>query len=340
MMRDYPIPAWRVTLDGKDLTETLRPRLLSLTLTESRGEEADELSVQIHDHDGRMAIPREGAVLRVAIGWQGEGLVDKGSYTVDEVEHSGTPDIISIRARSANLTRAMRTRAERSYHATTLGDVLGQIAGRHGLQVRLDPALAARAVPHLDQTNESDVHLLTRLARRHDAVATIKAGTLLFAPIGKGQTASGTPLPDASLTRRAGDKHRYSVPARDNYSGARATWSDRQGARQRDVLAGDGNNARRLPHTYHSEQEASEQAESAHRRAQRAKATFSLTLALGDASLYPEQRLRVRGFKPEIDAIDWLIAKTTHTLTGSAGFTTQVEMEMGLGVGSADDDAS
>ena len=330
MARDYPIPIWRVTLDGADLTERMRPRLLDLGLSEARGGEADQLDLRIHDHDGRMAIPSRGALLRVAIGWKGEGLVDKGSFLVDEAEHSGAPDIISVRARSANLTQPMRTRTERSWHDTTLGAVLKDVANKHGLKTRIDPALAAREVKHLDQTGESDVHLITRLGQRHDAVCTVKAGTLLFVPIGSGVTASGLVLPSASIKRRDGDKHRYSVVGRDSYTGVRAYWSDKKGATQKDVLVGSDENARRLPSTYHSEAEAKEQAEAAHKRIQRGEATLDYTLALGRPDLYPEQRITVSGFKPVIDGTNWLIAKTTHTITGSAGFTTQLEMETAI----------
>lgn len=337
MSRSHAIPDWRVTLDGSDLTEKMRPRLLELTLTEQRGDDADELSVQIHDHDGRMAIPPRGALLRVAIGWKDAGLVDKGSFTVDEVEHSGAPDIISIRARSANLTKPMRTRKEKSWHKTTLGAILKAIAGKHGLKAKVDGKLAAIQISHLDQTNESDVHFLTRLAKRFDAVSTVKAGTLLFAPIGKGETADGTALPDATIARRDGDQHRYSLAGRDNYTGVRAYWTDKKGAAQKDVLVGDDENARRLPGKYHSEAEAKQQAEAAHKRIQRGAATLSYTLALGRPDLYPEQRVRVQGFKAEIDGTQWLISKTTHTITGSGGYTTQVEMETGLAAEQADE---
>ena len=47
-------PAWRVLVDGRDLTERFRPRLLELTLTEARGKEADQLDLKIHDHDGAL----------------------------------------------------------------------------------------------------------------------------------------------------------------------------------------------------------------------------------------------------------------------------------------------
>ena len=57
------------------------------------------------------------------------------------------------------------------------------IARRNNLTPRVDATLAAIKVAHIDQTNESDVHLLTRLAGQHDAVATMKNGSLLFLPI-------------------------------------------------------------------------------------------------------------------------------------------------------------
>ncbi|HEY5804872.1 MAG TPA: phage late control D family protein [Lysobacter sp.] len=331
----YPIPAWRVELDGKDLTDRIRPRLLELTLTEARGGEADQLDLQIHDHDGRMALPKRGVKLSVAIGWQDGGLIDKGTFRVDEVEHSGSPDIITVRARSADLTHPMRTRRERSWHDVTLGAVVRNLAGEHGLQARIAPALASVAIAHLDQTGESDVHLLSRLGQRYDAVATVKSGALLFMPIGSGTTASGAPLPGASIARASGDQHRYSLADRDTYSGVRAYWNHKPGANRKSVLVGDSGNAKRLRDTFNSEAEARDHARSEWNRVQRGAATLSYTLALGRADLYPEQKLRVSGFKPEIDDNAWLIAKTIHTITGGGGFTTVLELETNAGDGSA-----
>lgn len=323
----YAIPVWSVILDGTDLTGRIRPRLIDLTLTEARGGEADQLDLRIHDHDGRMALPRRGVDLSVAIGWADAGLIDKGTFRVDEIEHSGAPDVITLRARSADLTQPMRTRRERSWHATTLGAVLRTLAGEHGLQARVAPALASIAIAHLDQTGESDVHLLTRLGLRYDAVATVKAGSLLFAPIGSGITTSGLALPSALITRRDGDQHRYALADRDTYSGVRAYWNHKAGADRKSVLVGDSGNAKRLRETYNSEAEAKEHAKAEWGRIQRGAATLSYTLALGRADLYPEQKLRVSGFKPEIDGASWVIAKTTHTITGAGGFTTRLELE-------------
>ena len=100
------IADWRVTMDGKDLSDRLRPRLVSLSISEKRGDEADQLDVVLNDTDGQLGIPKEGAVLHVQLGWrQGRdvavGLIDKGSFKVDDVSHSGPPDQITIKARAA-----------------------------------------------------------------------------------------------------------------------------------------------------------------------------------------------------------------------------------------------
>lgn len=327
MSRGHGTPAWKVVVDGQDLTDRIRPRLLELTLTEDRGGEADQLDLRIHDHDGRMALPPRGRTVTVAIGWSGEQLVSKGTFRIDEVEHSGSPDVITVRARSADLTRPMRTRRERSWHDTTLGAILRNLAGEHGLQPRIAGELAGTAVAHLDQTGESDTNLLSRLGRRYDAVATVKDGALLFVPIGRGSTSTGKPLPATTLTRRDGDQHRYLLADRDTYSGVRAYWNHKAGADRKSVLVGKSGNAKRLRETYNSESEARAEADAEWKRIQRGAATLSYTLALGRADLYPEQRLRLFGFKPEIDGATWLIAKTTHSITGSGGYTTALELE-------------
>ncbi|WP_426088381.1 hypothetical protein [Janthinobacterium sp. PSPC1-1] len=58
----------------------------------------------------------------------------------------------------------------------------------------------------------------------------------------------------------------------------------------------------------------------------RGLATFETSLALGNPAVFPQSPVTVQGFKPEIDAPEWLSIKVTHSLGGS-GFTTRVEFE-------------
>ncbi len=319
-------PAFRITLGGKDITATVNPRLVSLVLSQCRGDEADQLDLTLDDTDGRLELPRTGVEFSLAIGWAGADLTPKGTFTVDEVEHSGAPDQVQIRARSADLRAGLRNRAEQSWHDTTLGTVAQTIARRNGLQARIDSGLASTPIAHVDQTNESDINFLSRLARRHDAVATVKADRLVLLPINGSRSGSGAALPAISLTRSSGDQHRYHMADRDAYTGVRAYWHDTTRAKQRSVLVGQSGNAKRLREGHATEADARAAAEAEWQRIQRGAATFELTLATGIASLDAQVPLAVSGFKPEIDGTDWLVTKVTHTIA-DGGFITRLEAE-------------
>jgi phage protein D len=77
--------------------------------SKSAGAKPTSLSLTLHNHDGQLKAPETGRYIRLALGWESGddvtiGLVDKGAFRVDEVEESGPPDKIQIRARSADFT--------------------------------------------------------------------------------------------------------------------------------------------------------------------------------------------------------------------------------------------
>jgi phage protein D len=323
-----PTPEYQITLDGRDLTSKIAPRLISLSLSESRSDEADQLDISLEDSDGLLAIPPRGAVLRVAFGWSDTGIVDKGSFTVDETEHAGAPDTLTIRARSASLTKELGERIERSWHGETIGAIVRKIAGKHSLKPAIADALSKITIAHIDQTHESDMSFLTRLAKRYDAVMNVKDANLLFMPIGHGTTAKGTKLESIELTRADGDSHRYHVAERENYAGVRAHYHATGRAKRKSVVVGGENNhnMKVLPETYATEADARAAATAEFNRTKRSQATMDYTLALGRPDLYPEIPVYLNGFKPEIDAASWLAKKVKHSI-GDGGYTTALELE-------------
>ncbi|MDV7831876.1 phage late control D family protein [Pseudomonas aeruginosa] len=327
----YPVPVFRLTVDGNDIAQLISPRLIALDLTDNRGLEVDQLSVTLSDHDGLLAIPPRGAVLHLWLGWSDSGLVDKGTYTVDETEHSGAPDVLSIRARSADLRKGLKVKRERSWSSPkTLGDVLTDIALGNNLKPVLAPALAGLPILQLDQANESDANLLTRLGEDFDAVATVKAGCLLCLPAGGGKTASGLALPHINLTRQDGDQHRYLQADRDSYDGVRAYYYDINSAKKQEAIAGGGENLKNLRHTYSDQQSALRAARSEWRRLQRGSATLSYNLARGRADLIPELTYTLQGIKADIDEIIWYGGNIQHRLSADEGFVTSLELESKL----------
>lgn len=332
----HPAAAYRLTVDGKDMAQTISPRLISLQLTDNRGLEADQLSLSLSDHDGLLAIPPRGAVVKLWLGWSDTGLTYKGSYTVDETEHSGSPDVLNIRARSADMRKGLKTKRERSWSATTLGQVLGDIASANDLKTSIAEVVAARAVKHLDQANESDANMLTRLGELHDAVITVKAGCLVCLPAGGGKTPSGAALPHVTLTRRDGDGHRFLQADRDSYDAVKAYYYDVGSTKKQEVIAGGGEKVKDLRHTYSDRDSALRGARSELNRLQRGSATLSYNLAKGRADLIPELTYSLRGVKSEIDAIVWYGGNVQHSLTADAGFTSSLELESKLPEDSVD----
>ncbi len=337
------IPDARVVVNGTDITPMLfgkvmrggqiRNRLISLSIAEKRGEEADQLDLTIDDSDGAVAIPATGATIAVSIGWRqgGEvvpGLVDKGTYVVDEVGHSGPPDVVTIKAHAADFTSDLKNRREKGWHATTLGAIVAQIAQAHGLKPACAASLASIAVQAKAQSRESDLAFLRRLGREHNAVAKIAHGTLILKPIGDGKTASGKTLPAVTIRRRDGDQHQFQRQKREEVTGVTASWRDRAAAKHDSVTEGKKDGARKLSRVYGSEQEARTAAQAAKARAGREPLSLSLTLALGRADLHPEQKASVSGYKAAIDAVSWLIAEVTHSIS-ERGFQTQLKLDTG-----------
>ena len=217
-------PAYMLTLDGADITQNFSDRLIGLTMTDNRGFEADQLDIALDDTDGLVELPPRGASLTLWLGWQGSALVNKGSFTVDEIEHRGAPDTLTIRGRSADFRGSLNSRREQSWHDTTLGVIVETIAQRNKLTASVADSLKAIAIPHIDQTQESDAAFLSRLAERNGASVSVKAGKLLFLKAGSAMTASGKPIPQRTVERGDGDRHQFAIADREAYTGVTAKW--------------------------------------------------------------------------------------------------------------------
>lgn len=316
--------------DGTNLGARIARRLVSLSLLEAREGEADEVEIRLSNGDGQLAVPEPGAVVSLAIGWESGGdvpvgLVDKGSFTIDEVGQQGPPDVVVLTGRSADLTGLLRRRRTKSWRDTTLGSILGEIASRHGRFARVESSLASLPIDIIEQEGKSDMAFVRDLGSRYDAIATWKNGMLLFLPIGNSATAGGTPLGTTTLTKRAGWRWSFNQADREAYDGAEAQWYDQNAARRRTVQLG-GENRRRLKRVFASEAEARQAAQATLSRAQRAPFRFTYDLAIADPGLQPDMKITLAGWGEKIDGIAWLV-ESVRTEFGAQGLRQSLELE-------------
>ncbi|WP_374406548.1 contractile injection system protein, VgrG/Pvc8 family [Pelagerythrobacter sp.] len=315
---------------GADLADRVDPRLISMRLTEAREGEADELELTLQNHDGLLETPETGRYLILALGWRSgdavaTGMVDKGRFKVDEVSESGPPDVVTIRARSADLTGTYRKRRTEIWQETTLGAILQRIARRNEGTARIEPALAAIAIASIEQEGKSDMAFVRDLGRRYDAVATWKDGILIFLPIGGSATAGGTPLPARTLRKIDGWAWSFTRADREDNDGAEAQWHDKAAGRRRTVKVG-GDNRKRLKRVYASEAEARQAADGAMSRARREPYSFDYELAIADPELQLDQTITLEGWNTRIDGRRWIV-ESIETHYGAGGLIQRIKLE-------------
>ena len=355
-------PAAELTIDGRRFGTQAMSRIISISLTDKRGFEADELTIELDDHDGTIAIPKTGSKITLKLGYQETGLVEKGEYLVSEFTASGSPDRLSITARAADLAEALAEQVEKSWHKQTLYQIIETIAKKHKYEYIISKDFQSQKIEHIDQTNESDASFMSRLAEQYDAIATIKNGKLLFIPAGESQTASGQPIQPTTITRASGDSHSFTYSSSNSYQAVRAYYTDKKTGQKKEVIVNkdnaypnkkttqqtktvkgktfkakkkendnqkvntDGQKIKTLRHLYATESGAWSGARGAFKKIQRGVAEFSITLAVGRPDLYPETPAIVKGFKPEIDAEAWLITEVSHKID-SGGYTASIQFE-------------
>lgn len=317
-------PRYRLELGGQDLSPTFNGRLISLSLNRKRGDELDTLELVISDHDGRVELPSRGVTLKLALGWASDDLIDRGTFVVDEVEFSGAPDKVTIRARSANMRDEMPVRRNASWHQHTLGQIVRTIARRYKLTPRMAPALSEIKIEHIDQNEESDLNFLNRLGQHYGGTVMINADVLIMLRPGESKSASGLSLYGLEIHRHDGDQYAYRAVDRDTYTGVKAHWQNASKGRQEAVSVGTATRELTLKALYASEEEARHAAQARLNRIRQHAAEFSMSLARAYPELTVESPIRLTGFKREIDGLGWVVTEVSESLSDS-GYTMSIQ---------------
>ncbi|MEW8420158.1 MAG: contractile injection system protein, VgrG/Pvc8 family [Candidatus Thiodiazotropha endolucinida] len=301
-------PEFRILADSQDITDRIRDRLLSLRVTDEAGIKSDTVEIKLDDRDALVVWPERGAELEISLGYHQSGLTRLGLYIADEVEHGGPPN-------------APRTRI---WDNVTLADMVTTIAGEHGLVPKISEPLALVRYTHLDQTEESDLHLLTRLARENSAVTKPVAGNLIFATRGESKSISGKDLPTTQIVASQVQRHQMTQADRGKYAAVLTYWHEPMKAERVPVKVGRGKPVYTLRHTYPDSEQATRAEQAKLEALQRGTGTLSLTL-IGTTELMAEAKLELKGIRDRVDG-EWLIQSVEHQFDNQ-GFVTRIESE-------------
>lgn len=178
-------PGWVLEYEGKDVTTDVSPYMLDITYTDVLEGEADNLDISLEDRDHQWKNgwwPQRSDKVRLAIGYEGEALVNCGVFQVDEVELNGPPDAVKLRALSAGVKEALRTLSTVAYEKKTLKQIAKEIAGKHGLTLtgNVSEEKAKRRPQRITQRNEHDLAFLRRLGKAEGVIFTVKDEQLVW----------------------------------------------------------------------------------------------------------------------------------------------------------------
>jgi phage protein D len=323
-------PVVRIVANDKDITDKIAERFSSLTLTDETGTTSDTVEITLTDHipEKRIKVPPQGAELEVSIGY-GDKLVRKGVFVCDEIELSGPPGKMVIRARASTHEKTptgkkdMQSHKTRSWpKGTTIGAMVKRIAGEHGLKPAVSKTLASVALPHTDQAHESDMNLLIRIAKRYDAIAKPAGGSLIFTKRGEATSVSGEPLARNRFAPGDGGEYTVTRASREGAGTAVAYYRDKRAAKQRYVSVGDGDPVFRLRKAY-ADRVSAESAAKSELQA-KARATEKLVYTFpGRPEVAAEGLAIMSGFREGVDG-EWLIERAEHSID-SSGYTCRIE---------------
>lgn len=316
---DYQ-PRFSLSEGGTDVTSKLEPYLASLSLSDNAGTESDRLAIELASD--KIPTPLAGAVLRLGLGF-GLELVDKGQFVVDEVSVSGPPRVISITASASPMDSrkqagVLQSQKTRSWDTTTVGGMVEHIAGDHGLMPRIGDDLASISVDHLDQVNESDMSVLTRLAKRFGAVAKPAGGFLLFIKEGEGKSASGKELKQIDLVPAQVSSYQFRFASRGKIGSVVASYTDVVSGQPTNITIGSGSPVFNIVYPYPNREEAAKAAEARFNQVRSDADSVSLNLPATPniMALVAEGKVNLSGFGDREDG-QWRVKTLRWSLNGS-----------------------
>jgi phage protein D len=327
------LPDYRIKANSADITALIRARLISLRYTDEAGAASDMLEIVLADHDDArpLAMPRVGAILSLSIGYK-NALRKIGDFTVDEIERSGYPCSLTIRARAAGFDKGdngagnFKTQRTRGWVAgMTIGGVVAKIAQEHGLKPRVASNLAGEVLPQIDQKFESDLNFLLRVLKKYGAIAKPTNGFLVVSRTGTLKSISGLALPPVTLKPADVASFRMVQSKRETAGQVVAFWHSVEKAKQMQESVGEGEPVTRLPTDYPTQALALAAARAELERKQRGGATVSLTMA-GRADVMAEGALILSGFRDGVNG-SWSITRAEHAIN-NGGYVTTVEAEI------------
>lgn len=176
-------PIWVLDYESTGVTSALAAMVTSVMYADHLHGESDEVELTVEDTEEFWRtgwFPSKGDRLVLSIGYEGEQLLPCGGFQVDEVELGGPPRGCTIRALSAGVSQAMRTKKSRSFVGKTLKEIVETIATELELELVGEPEATKAPQKHAQQKDETSLEFLKKLADETGHAFNVRDTQLVF----------------------------------------------------------------------------------------------------------------------------------------------------------------
>ena len=325
-------PKVEIVVDGTPVAGGFYERLVSVSVTDKEGVASDTFQIDLNDGPPSfLAIPRKGAIVDIRVGYGSARSL--GLFVVDKVKVNCLPYSMSISGKAADMRSGkMRERQERHWDRKRVKDIVGDIAVDSGLSPSVDEEIGDHEYEWFGQQDESNMHVLRRLADRHNGLFKVRDGRLVFSKRGSGNSASGAFLGSVVVTPRAIISGTCAFEANDRtkFKKVVAYHHDKGKAERIEIEAdadADGDSVYRIPEPFADVAEADKAAHAKAKELKRGEGAASVTV-VGDTAIVAGAPLMFEGVRPGLDGVPYIIDTATHTYRKSEGYRTQISAKL------------
>lgn len=325
-METVASPTVEILIDGKNVTGDVSLFLSRVTYTDRLENESDDLSLDFEDTSGKWQdawFPEQGDSLQVKIGINGESL-DCGVFEIDQVDAEFPPDIVSMKAIAAAISKELRTKNSKAFENQTLRNVAQFFADKHKLKLTGDMSEMQKIkLERKTQDKQTDLAFLASLASEYGLIFSVRGDKLVFMSI---DSLESQP-PALTLTKSALSRGRFCDKTADVYSSATVSVRNIKGnsVKKYSIKAGSDGKKDELvvTTTIENQTQAKAKTDAQLLAKLREKTTGAITIP-GNVKL-------VAGVMIELKEIGkwsgvWLVVESKHTIDPGAGYTTEATL--------------
>lgn len=178
-------PIFKLLYNTRDITNDIGKNLISLSYTDNDSKHSDEIDINLEDTEELWRnswYPGKGDTIQLSIGYDDDDiLIDCGTFEIDEINISGPPDTISIKAVAAGIKKALRTHNSKSYESQTLKQIAKYVADKNGLT--LIGTIGNIKFDRQTQYRETDLAFLKRVSEEYGYIFSIRDKKLIFTSV-------------------------------------------------------------------------------------------------------------------------------------------------------------